>query len=126
MRQRDLSGKILTNFLNRSFFYLNLYLRSCHGSSPTFYLKKPKPIVYLAKHLKGSKSTPQKCRAVLQIFWYSKNGWNSFTLFTLHLLRYTNADMKIFLHVCVHIKTLPWKFRFLNSENSRVIYPWSL
>ena len=33
----------------------------------------------------------------------------------------TNADLKISLHVLVHIKILPWKFRFLNPKNSRVI-----
>ena len=26
---------------------------------------------------------------------------------------------------CVHIKTIPWKFCFLNPKNSRVIYPWN-
>ena len=36
------------------------------------------------------------------------------------------ADMKIFLYVCVYIKTIPWKFRILNPKNSRVICPWSL
>ena len=34
---------------------------------------------------------------------------------------YTNADLKISLYVCVHIKKLPWKFRILNPKNSRVI-----
>ena len=33
---------------------------------------------------------------------------------------------KIPLYVCVHIKTIPWKFRTLNLKGSRVIYPWSL
>ena len=40
--------------------------------------------------------------------------------------RYTNADLKISLYVCVHIKTISWKFRMLCHENSRVICPWSL
>ena len=31
-------------------------------------------------------------------------------------LLYTDADLKIFLYVCVHIKTIPWKCRFLNKE----------
>ena len=34
-----------------------------------------------------------------------------------------NADLKISLYVCVHIKTIPWKFRILNPENSRVVCP---
>ena len=36
------------------------------------------------------------------------------------------ADLKISLYVCIHVKTIPWKFRILNPKNSRVIYPWSL
>ena len=40
--------------------------------------------------------------------------------------RYTNADLKISLYVCVQIKIVPWKFRILNYKNSRVIFPWSL
>ena len=35
---------------------------------------------------------------------------------------YTNADLKISLHACVHIKAIPWKFRILKPKNSRVIY----
>ena len=35
---------------------------------------------------------------------------------------YTNADLKISLYVCVHIKTTPCKFRIPNLKNSRVIY----
>ena len=34
--------------------------------------------------------------------------------------RYTNSDLKIYLYVCVHIKTIPWKFRFLNPENPKL------
>ena len=37
--------------------------------------------------------------------------------------RCPNADLKIYLHVCVHIKTIPWKFRILNPKSSRVICP---
>ena len=33
-----------------------------------------------------------------------------------------NADLKICLHVRVHIKIIPSKFRILNPTNSRVIY----
>ena len=35
---------------------------------------------------------------------------------------YTNADLKISLYACVHIKTIPWKFFILKPKNSRVIY----
>ena len=35
--------------------------------------------------------------------------------------RYTNADLKISLYVCVDIKTIPLKFHILNSKYSRVI-----
>ena len=35
----------------------------------------------------------------------------------------TNADLKIFLHVCVLMKTILWKFRILSPKNSRVICP---
>ena len=35
--------------------------------------------------------------------------------------RYTNADLKVSLYV--HLKTIPWKFRILNPNNSQV---WSL
>ena len=45
---------------------------------------------------------------------------------SLKHLRYTNADLKISLYVCVHIKTIPWKFHILNPKNSWVICPWSL
>ena len=40
--------------------------------------------------------------------------------------RYTNADLKISLYVCVYIKTIPWKFCNFNPKNSWVIWPWSL
>ena len=30
--------------------------------------------------------------------------------------RYINADLKIPLHVCIHIKTIPRKFRILNRR----------
>ena len=40
---------------------------------------------------------------------------------TVNNYRYTNADLKISLYVCVHIKLIPWKFRFLNPKNSRGI-----
>ena len=33
---------------------------------------------------------------------------------------------KVSLYVCVHIKTIPLKFCFLNPRNSRYICPWSL
>ena len=35
--------------------------------------------------------------------------------------RYTNADLKISLYVCVHIDAIPWKIHILKPENSRVI-----
>ena len=38
----------------------------------------------------------------------------------------TNADLKFSLHVCVHIKTIPWKFCILDPKNSWVIYLWTL
>ena len=33
--------------------------------------------------------------------------------------------MKNFLYVCVHIKTIPWRFRILNLKNFWIICPWS-
>ena len=38
-------------------------------------------------------------------------------------LKVTDANLKLSLHVCVHIKIMPWKFRILNSMNSRHFYP---
>ena len=38
----------------------------------------------------------------------------------------TYADLKISLYVCVHIKTIPWKFRIHIPKNSWVICPWNL
>ena len=46
--------------------------------------------------------------------------------FCILFLRYTNADLKIFLYVSIHIKTISRKIRILNPENSRVIRPQSL
>ena len=37
--------------------------------------------------------------------------------------RYTNADLKISLYVCVYTKITPWKFRILNHKDSWVIHP---
>ena len=34
--------------------------------------------------------------------------------------QYTNADLKTPVYVCVHIKTIPWKFCALNLTTSRV------
>ena len=39
--------------------------------------------------------------------------------------RYTNADLKISLYVCVHIKTTPWKFCILNPKDYWAICRWS-
>ena len=38
-------------------------------------------------------------------------------------LRYTNADLKIYLYVQVHVRLLSWKICILNPADSRVIYP---
>ena len=41
---------------------------------------------------------------------------------------YTNGELKIFLYVCVHIKSIPWKFsnylpvKFINFFTSRLIF----
>ena len=35
--------------------------------------------------------------------------------------RCTNANLKISVYVCVHIKKILWKFRILNPKNSQVI-----
>ena len=41
----------------------------------------------------------------------------------LNKLKGTNSELKISQHVWVHVKTIPLKFRILNSKNSRYIYP---
>ena len=38
----------------------------------------------------------------------------------LQIKRYTNADLKISLYVCVNIKAIPSKFRIPNPKNYRV------
>ena len=45
----------------------------------------------------------------------------SFSNIYLYILMYTNADLKISLYVCVHIKTIQWKFCMFNPKNSWVI-----
>ena len=40
--------------------------------------------------------------------------------------RYTNADLKISLNVCFHVKLIPWEFRILDPRNSGIIYLQSL
>ena len=47
------------------------------------------------------------------------NSWKLRKFFVT--LRCANVDLKISLHVCFHIKTITWKFRFLNPKDSRVI-----
>ena len=37
--------------------------------------------------------------------------------------RYTNADLKISLHIQIYLKIAPWKFRIFNRKNFRVINP---
>ena len=39
---------------------------------------------------------------------------------------YTNADLKMFLCVCVHIKTIPEKFCYPNPKNSQRILELSV
>ena len=41
----------------------------------------------------------------------------------LNKLKGTNSELKISLHVWVHVKTIPLKFCILNFKNSRHIYP---
>ena len=36
---------------------------------------------------------------------------------------YNNADLKISLHVCVHLKVIFLKLHILNPKNSQVIRP---
>ena len=43
----------------------------------------------------------------------------------LLILKVRYADLKIYLHVLVHIKIMFWKFRTVNLKNSRAIYPLS-
>ena len=38
---------------------------------------------------------------------------------------YNNADLKISINVCFHIKTTPWNFRIVYPKNSPVICQWS-
>ena len=42
------------------------------------------------------------------------------------VLAFLYADLKILLHIRFRIKTIPWKLRILNLEDSLVIYSWSL
>ena len=44
----------------------------------------------------------------------------------LRIWRFANADLKISVYVCVHIKTISWKFWILNPKNYRLTCPWSL
>ena len=57
----------------------------------------------------------------------------AFVFYTLHsqhryledMLKGTNADLKISLHTRINLKIIHWKFRILNPNKSRVIYPQS-
>ena len=42
------------------------------------------------------------------------------------VLAFLYANLKIFLHIRFHIKTIPGKLRILNLKDSLVIYSWSL
>ena len=48
------------------------------------------------------------------------------SVFCIAFKRYSDADLRISLYVCVHKKTIPWTFCIPNPNNSRVICPWSL
>ena len=48
----------------------------------------------------------------IEIWYWTKMG-----------LRYTIAVLNISLHIQIHIKIIPLKFRILNRKNSRVIHP---
>ena len=50
--------------------------------------------------------------------WMEVSGRFSNTLF----LRYTDADLKISVHVCIHIKAVPFIFCIYNPKNFRVIH----
>ena len=39
-----------------------------------------------------------------------------------HIKRYTNADLKICLYVCVYIKIIPWKVGILKTYSTCFIY----
>ena len=73
-------------------------------------------------------NTDQKKPRIWTIFkqWFYATG-----LLSLHwshdkmkgtLTQIWNEELQISLHVCVHIKTITWKFRCLNPKNSQVIY----
>ena len=72
---------------------------------------------------------------VIKEFWYDKKySWFLGAFIRILLFehycecqRYTNADLKTYLYVCIHIKTIPWKFRILNPKfvsfwKSRLIF----
>ena len=40
-------------------------------------------------------------------------------LLNMQYQRYTDPDLKIFVYVCVHIKTIHCKFRIRNPKNHR-------
>ena len=68
------------------------------------------------KHIKSS------CRIIITMIvncsWYVSKFQS--------IKRYTKSDLKISLDVCVYVKTISWKFHFLNPRKSRVICLWSL
>ena len=52
---------------------------------------------------------------------------NSYLCVSRYILaQVVKANVKDYVYVYVHIKTITWKLHILNLKNSRVIYPWSL
>ena len=88
-------------------FYIN--------SRPAFPIKK-KNLGLLNKHC--SLCLLNNTQFSKDNLWYQVSVTNGIS-------RYTNADVKISLHVWIHLRIIPWKFYILNLNKSRVIYPQS-
>ena len=112
-------------------------LKCCFNISSHYYIQKQLSRTVLKKRCSENMQHIYRRTPMLECD-FNKVTWNFMKITLrhgcslvnlLHIFRtpfLKGTLMQISLNVCIHIKTIPWKFCNLNPKNSRVICPWSL
>ena len=102
-------------FIKRLYWHANKFF--------VFYFQK-QSLIY-CKHLLNTKSSTH-FQVSICFSWLTRHEIQKPINMESSILKCANADLRISLYACVHIKAIPWKFRFLNPRSPWVVGLWSL